>query len=103
LREDREQNENSLRVMYRQSGQGQVQLQPNSVGIDDRASGAVNSSQRWYGELGRRNVEPGYAMVDEGGLAMVWQEFDWSKFGLPFHTLNNAEKTRNYSRLMLEF
>ena len=38
--------------MYRQSGQGQVWLQPNSVGIDSRRGGTVNSSQQAYGELG---------------------------------------------------
>jgi len=37
LREVRKQSENSLRVMYRQSGQGQVRVQPNSIEIDGQA------------------------------------------------------------------
>jgi hypothetical protein len=55
LREDQEQNENGLGVMYRQSGQGHIRLQPNPVGIDDQArlsgpivfSGGTGSSGRW--------------------------------------------------------
>src|SRR5271154_3101513 len=38
--------------------------------------GTVDSSQRDYGELGAvEQVEPGSAVVDEGGLAVAWQEF----------------------------
>ena len=38
--------------------------------------GTVDSSQRDYGELGAvEQVEPGSAEVDEGGLAVAWQEF----------------------------
>jgi hypothetical protein len=39
--------------------------------------GTVDSSQRGgYGELGTvEQVEPGSAVVDEGGLAVAWQEF----------------------------
>ena len=38
--------------------------------------GTVDSSQREYGELGAvEQVEPGSAVVDEGGLAVAWQEF----------------------------
>jgi hypothetical protein len=37
--------------------------------------GTVDSSQRGYEELGTvEQVEPGSAMVDEGGLAVAWQE-----------------------------
>ena len=35
--------------------------------------GTVDNSQRWYGTV--ELVEPGYAMVDESGLAVTWQEF----------------------------
>jgi hypothetical protein len=41
LHEDRERNENSLRVMYRQSGQWQVRVQPNSVGIAGEAERSI--------------------------------------------------------------
>src|SRR5271170_6664483 len=35
--------------------------------------GTVDSSQRDYGELGAvEQVEPGSAVVDEGGLAVAW-------------------------------
>jgi hypothetical protein len=38
--------------------------------------GTVDSSPRGYGELGTvEQVEPGSAVVDEGGLAVAWQEF----------------------------
>jgi hypothetical protein len=37
LREEREQSENCLGVMYRQSGQEQVRVHLNSIGIDGRA------------------------------------------------------------------
>ena len=38
--------------------------------------GTVDSSQRDYGELGAvEQVELGSAVVDEGGLAVAWQEF----------------------------
>jgi hypothetical protein len=37
LREEREQSENSLGVMYRQSGQELVRVHLNSVGIDGQA------------------------------------------------------------------
>ena len=36
----------------------------------------VDSSQRGYGEVGAmEQVEPGSVVVDEGGLAVAWQEF----------------------------
>ena len=38
--------------------------------------GAVDNSQRWYGELGTVElVEPGSGVVDEGGLAQAWLGF----------------------------
>ena len=38
--------------------------------------GTVDSSQRGYEELGTvEQVKPGSVVVDEGGLAVVWQEF----------------------------
>jgi hypothetical protein len=37
--------------------------------------GTVDSSQRGYGELETvEQVGPGSAVVDEGGLAVAWQE-----------------------------
>src|SRR5437773_1999340 len=41
-----------------------------------RRGGTVDSSQRGYRELGTvEQVEPGSAVVDEGGLAVARQEF----------------------------
>jgi hypothetical protein len=38
--------------------------------------GTVDSSQREYRKLGTvEQVEPGSAVVDEGGLAVAWREF----------------------------
>lgn len=38
--------------------------------------GVVDSPQQGYGELGTMElVEPEYAIVDDGGLAVAWQEF----------------------------
>jgi hypothetical protein len=51
-------------------GQGQVRLQSNSVGIDDRARRERSIiSSGGYGELGTMDlVEPESAVVDDRGL-----------------------------------
>jgi|ERR1700722_18592654 hypothetical protein len=61
--------------MYRQSGRGQVRVHLNSVGIDGRARRRSIAPSGGYGELGTvEQVEPGSAVVDEGGSAVAWQE-----------------------------
>jgi hypothetical protein len=38
--------------------------------------GTVDASQQGYGELRAvEQVEPGFAVADEGGLAVAWREF----------------------------
>jgi len=42
--------------------------------------GRGDSSQRWHGEFGTVElVEPGSAVVDDGGLAVAWQGFAGTK------------------------
>ena len=64
-------------VMYRQSGQGRVRV-PSQLAWNRWSAEAERSiaPSGGYGELETvEQVEPGSAVVDEGGLAVAWQEF----------------------------
>ena len=74
LREERKQRENSLggyvHAVWSGAGPGPSQLGWN------RWSGEAERLIAPSGELGAvEQVEPGSAVVDEGGLAVAWQEF----------------------------
>jgi hypothetical protein len=76
LREERKQSENGLggyvQAVWSGAGPGPSQLGWNRW---SGRGGTVDSSQRGYRELGTvEQVDPG-AVVDEGGLAVAWQEF----------------------------